>query len=244
MLAVLPLLAAVGGGLKAVFVVNLVLAMPLPWVVRQLVSAQPSAPRPDDHGDHGKANRRNPLGRAGLLVAAVTVFNAATGGLWTFIGEFAGLAAVSALRLASVLSLATLTGIAATVLAGFVSRRGSRTAWLLCGLLGIATGTTLLHRSNQEVGFALGCLLVSLAWNFSVPCLLSLCADRDDGVALMPAVNFAFAFGLASGPSIAAWAFEMRGVSGLLEFVLVALGLTAALLVAARRGETQDDVSP
>lgn len=226
LLAVIPALMASGLGLKAVFVVNMLLAIPVPWLVRSLDAAQPSVGRVDgDTGTGGVTPRRSGF----LLVLAAAVFNATIGGLWTFIGEFAK----SPSTLPAILSLATLAGIAATLLAGSVGHRRPRVAWLVCGQLGIALGTILVSRSVHDAGFALGCLLVSLAWNFSVPSLLSMCADRLDGVDLMPSVNLAFAFGLAAGPSAAGMALEQAGLNGLSTVVLIGLALSVGLLVIA-----------
>lgn len=226
LLAVIPSLMASGLGLRAVFFVNMLLAIPVPWLVRSLDVAQPSVGRADgDTGIGGVPSRRSGL----LLVLAAAVFNATIGGLWAFIGEFAR----SPSALPAVLSLATFAGIGATLLAGSVGRRGPRVAWLVCSQLGIALGTVLVSRSGQDAGFAIGCLLVSIAWNFSVPSLLSMCADRLDGVDLMPSVNLAFAFGLAAGPSAAGIALEQAGLNGLSTIVLVGLGLSVGLLVVA-----------
>ncbi|MEP6873262.1 MAG: MFS transporter [Burkholderiales bacterium] len=226
LLAVIPTLMASGLGLKAVFVVNVLLAIPVPWLVRSLDVTHPIAAQADRGARTGGIPLRP---SAVLLVLAAVVFNATIGGLWTFIGEFAR----SPSKLPSVLSLATLAGIVATLLAGAIGHRGSRVAWLVCGQLGIALGTILASLSVHDAGFALGCLLVSLAWNFSVPLLLSMCADRARGVDLMPSMNLAFAFGLAVGPSAAGLAFERTGSDGLVAIVLIGLGLTVAFLILA-----------
>lgn len=233
LLVVLPPWMTMLGGLRGAYVLNLLLALPAVWLTSPLGRAQP--PIAGLGRDRARDSKPGHARVAWQLGAAALLFNLTIGALWAFIGEFAQPLDLPAGRLATLLSLSTLAGLAAAGLAGILSARGSPRLWPAWGVIGLALGAAMIAFAGHEADFAAGCLVLSFAWNFSVPWLFALGAEIDGGAALMPMLNLAFALGLAAGPPGAGCLVETHGLGALANVVLLTLGATLALLIGLRR---------
>jgi hypothetical protein len=212
-LALLPLLFATGG-LGAVFVALAGLGAAAFGIVeplcRRLTGWRASAP--------GTASPR----RVAVQVFCVAwLFNVAIGALWTFVPELAP-KSLDAAALPPLLAQATLFGLCGAAAAG------------AAGMLLLAASALALHAASETTPFVLGCFATSFAWNFSVPFVLSQGAAGEAGASNMPAINAAFAIGLAVGPPIGGALLELSGATGLIAGVTALLAVAAALAAASR----------
>lgn len=230
LLAILPAWMALLGGLRAAYLLNLLLTLPALWLAGPLGRAQPSLPA-TPAPRRSRAARPGSARAAWQLGVAATLFNLTIGALWTFVGEFAQPLGLAAQRLATLLALSTLAGLAAAGLAAMVATRGLQRAWLAIGIAGLALGAATIAFARGETSFAAGCVLLSFAWNFSAPWLFALGAALEGGAALMPVLNLAFALGLAAGPPLAGWLVDARGLHALAGVAWLFLGATLALLI-------------
>lgn len=164
-----------------------------------------------------------------LPLAFALVFNLVVGAVWPFAAAYA--ADTDAVRLAQILAGATVAGLAGAALAFLVGNRLPHRPLLVAGYLGILLGAGLLHGARNPLGFAAGCCMLSLAWNFSVPYVFAAIAGRDKTGRLMGIASLAFAAGLASGPPLAGMVLDSLGLEALFPGVLagVALGMVLTL---------------
>ena len=169
-----------------------------------------------------------------LAIAFAMAFNLVVGGLWSFAAEYAG-AGTTPARVALVLAWATAAGLAGAAAAYLIGNSWSRRRTLIAGYLGILLGSGLLQFVRGPVGFAAGCGVLSLAWNFCVPYVFAAVAGRDASGRLMSAANLAFAFGLALGPLLAGALIESHGLDALFPCALAVLALGAVLMLRITR---------
>ncbi len=186
------------------------------------------------------AQRRNPPAlstawRVTLLaIAFAMAFNLVVGGLWSFAAEYAD-ADTTPARVALVLAWATATGLAGAASAFLIGNRWSRRRMLIAGYLGILLGAGLLQFSRGSAGFAVGCCVLSLGWNFCVPYVFAAVAGQDPSGRLMSAANLAFAFGLALGPLLAGAIIESLGLDALFPCALAGLAMGTVLTLRVTR---------
>jgi predicted MFS family arabinose efflux permease len=169
-----------------------------------------------------------------LVIAFAMVFNLVVGGLWSFVAEYAG-AGTTPARVALVLAWATAAGLAGAASAFLIGNPWTRRRLLIAGYLGILLGSGLLQFARGPVGFAAGCVVLSLAWNFCVPSVFAAVAGQDPTGRLMSAANLAFAFGLALGPLLAGVVIESLGLDALFPSALAGLALGAVLTLYVTR---------
>ena len=167
-----------------------------------------------------------------LAILFAMAFNLVVGGIWTFVAEYAE-ADTTPKQLALVVTCATASGLVGAGWAFLIGGRWPRRHLLIAGYLGILLGSGLLQFARGRVGFAAGCSVLSLAWNFTLPYVFAAVAGQDRTGRLMPAANLAFAFGLALGPLFAGGVIESMGLDALFPCALsfLALGVVLALRI-------------
>jgi predicted MFS family arabinose efflux permease len=168
-----------------------------------------------------------------LPLAFALVFNLVVGAVWPFVVAYA--ADTAPVRLAQILAGATVAGLVGAALAFLVGNRLPHRPLLVAGYLGILLGAGLLHAARNPLGFAAGCGMLSLAWNFSVPYVFAAVAGRDRTGGLMGVASLAFAAGLAVGPSLAGMVLDSLGLEALFPGVLAGVAVGVALTLRMTR---------
>jgi len=187
-------------------------------------------------GRHGSSTRTGlpdrpiPWATTMLAIAFAMVFNLVVGGLWSFAAEYAGAGPPPA-RLTLVFAWATAAGLAGATAAFLIGHALPRRRLLIAGYLGILLGAGLLQFARGPAGFAAGCCVFSLAWNFCVPYVFAAIAGQDTSGRLMSAANLAFAFGLALGPLLAGAVIGSHGLDALFPCALAGLAVAAVLML-------------
>lgn len=230
MLWLLSALAGDGHGLNDVFLASVGLGM-LGFVTAASLS----------RGGGGSAAPRTEVpppsvawGPTLLAIAFAMVFNLVVGGLWAFSAEYAA-AGTTPASVAFVIAWATAAGLAGAAAAFLIGRAWTRRRLLIAGYVGIVAGAGLLQFARGPAGFAAGCVVFSLAWNFCVPYVFAAVAGREPGGRLMPAASLAFAFGLALGPLLAGEAIATLGLDALFPCALAGLALGTVLTLRITR---------
>jgi MFS family permease len=162
------------------------------------------------------------------------VFNLVVGGLWAFSAEYAD-AGTTPAHVALVTAWATAAGLVGAAAAFLIGSAWTRRRLLIAGYGGIVLGAGLLQFVRGPAGFAAGCGVFSLAWNFCVPYVFAAVADREPGGRLMPAASLAFAFGLALGPLLAGEVIALLGLGALFPCALAGLALGTVLTLRMTR---------
>lgn len=169
-----------------------------------------------------------------LAIAFAMVFNLVVGGLWAFSAEYAAEGTTPA-RVALVIAWATAAGLAGAAAAFVIGNALARRRLLIAGYVGIVLGAGLLQFVRGPAGFAAGCGVFSLAWNFCVPYVFAAVAGQEPGGRLMPAASLAFAFGLALGPLLAGELIASLGLDALFPCALAGLALGTVLTLRISR---------
>jgi hypothetical protein len=224
LLAVLPRLMATGG-IAAAFLLEAVAGL------FALTLSPPFDALPPKESAPSRANVGTRRRDAWRVVSVTLPFNVAIGAIWSFVAEFAPQDRMPSGRVNDVLAAGTLLGIAAAASAGVAGRRWSSRIGATVGVVGIIAGTAMVALWQQAEGFLAGTMLLSFAWNFTVPFLMILGAPLDTGLSSMRAVNWSFAAGLATGPPAGGWLLQAGGPIALAAGA--GLGLTLVLVALA-----------
>lgn len=235
LLAGLAALTDAEHGLRHVFLVSTglgVLGISTAGLFSRIAPAPMRAAAPAAAG--GTATRRNGIA---LPLAFALVFNLVVGAVWPFAVAYA--ADTAPVRLAQIFAGATVAGLAGAALAFLVGNRLPHRPLLVTGYLGILLGAGLLHGARHPMGFAAGCCMLSLAWNFSVPYVFAAVAGRDNTGGLMGVASLAFAAGLALGPLLAGMLLDSLGLEALFPAVLAGVAVGVALTLRMTRSSPQ-----
>lgn len=168
------------------------------------------------------------------VVSVTLPFNVAIGAIWSFVAEFAPQDRMPAGRVDDVLAAGTLLGIAAAATAGVAGRHWSSRSGGTVGVVGLLAGSAMVALWHQAAGFLAGTMLLSFAWNFTVPFLMTLGAPQGTGRSSMRAVNLSFAVGLAAGPPAGGWLLQSGGPIALAAGTALGLALVLVALAACR----------
>ena len=173
--------------------------------------------------DPGSASARTvrvPKLKAGLGLAAVILFYISLSGVWSFMAQIAGGANISLSTTSLILALATVPGIASSMLATFLGDHPKRALFLVLGYVGLTASVAMLVGLTGAVQFALAAILFKFTWTFILPYLLSSISDLDASGQLMNTTNLMIGTGFAVGPLLGGILIEATG------------GFTAMLAVA------------
>ncbi len=163
---------------------------------------------------------RVPKLKAGLGLAAVILFYISLSGVWSFMAQIAGGANIDLSTTSLILALATVPGIASSMLATFLGDHPKRALFLVLGYVGLAASVAMLVGLSGAVQFALAAILFKFTWTFILPYLLSSISDLDASGQLMNTTNLMIGTGFAVGPILGGILIEATG------------GFTAMLTVA------------
>ena len=163
---------------------------------------------------------RVPKLKAGLGLAAVILFYISLSGVWSFMAQIAGGANIDLSTTSLILALATVPGIASSMLATFLGDHPKRALFLVLGYGGLATSVALLFGLSGTIQFALAAIIFKFTWTFILPYLLSSISDLDASGQLMNTTNLMIGTGFAVGPILGGILIEATG------------GFTAMLTVA------------
>ena len=185
--------------------------------------------------DPGSASARAvrvPKLKAGLGLAAVILFYISLSGVWSFMAQIAGGANISLSTTSLILALATVPGIASSMLATFLGDHPKRALFLVLGYVGLAASVAMLVGLTGAVQFALAAILFKFTWTFILPYLLSSISDLDASGQLMNTTNLMIGTGFAVGPLLGGILIEATG--GFTAMLTVAcVGALVSMLFAA-----------
>lgn len=143
---------------------------------------------------------RPPVGRFVIGLAAVFLFYVSLSGVWTFMAQISGGAGIDLSASSSVLSVATVAGIASALVAAIVGDSPRRRQYLLAGYLGMAASIVLLFGAPGLMRFAVAAIVFKFAWTFILPYLLSTLSELGSGGQVMNSTNLMIGSGFAVGP--------------------------------------------
>jgi DHA1 family inner membrane transport protein len=177
----------------------------------------------------------------GALVA-VLLFQAGNMALSAFDIELGRAFGLGTAGISTTLATTNWLGAAGAVLMMTVGLRWGRHPPLLLGTALAALGTLLFHWSALWLAFMAANLITALAWSFTIPFLLGLCAAQDASGRAATLASFCSKVGLATGPLTAGWIVGSGDWGLLINLSAAALAVSAACAVwPARQLDSRGD---
>ncbi|MBC2639174.1 MULTISPECIES: MFS transporter [unclassified Rhodococcus (in: high G+C Gram-positive bacteria)] len=222
-----------------VLAILMIVVLPL---VRFLPQRNIFAGRPADEDAVPTANYAL---RATLGLIALLAFYVSLSGIWTFLGSIAGASMIDNDTSSSILSIATVFGIAGSVGATVLGARPNTRINLLVGYLAMTLSVALLAGTPGVLRFTAAALLFKFTWTFILPYLMSTLSGLDRSGQLVNLANLAIGGGFALGPLMGGRLVESAGGCGTLVAVSVAgLLLSLVLILVAQPRRTAVPSSP
>lgn len=159
-----------------------------------------------------------------LAVLAILAFYVAIGGVWTFASMAATQAGIEGHSVGTILAIASLFGIAGSMLAAFLGGRSARRAMLLLGYAILVASIVAVAMLHGSAAYVVAICAFKFAWTFVLPFIIAEAASRDPSGRLVASTTLIIGTGLSLGPLFA---------GNLLE---AAWSLGAAFLAAALCG--------
>lgn len=165
-------------------------------------------------------------------ILAVLLFYVSLSAVWTFIGEIAVRASLSALQSGDILAVATVVGIIGAVGAAMMAARFRPGTLLWIGYVLLVLAIMLLVRHPMAIRFVLAAIIFKFTWTFLAPFTMAHVAALDNDGKLMNNINLVIGGGMALGPSLGATLLtSFGGMDALLTGALASAVLSGLLLV-------------
>lgn len=180
---------------------------------------------------------------SGLLILSLFclfLFQAANMGVADYAFELGKDIGLAKNDISYLLTIANFISILGGVLVYVIGIRFGRTKPLCIGIFTAALFTYLLHYSDNTYIYFIANTLTGIAWGFTIPYLLGLCATFDKFGQIAALAGFVSKLGLASGPLVGALFILSQGFSFIINLATIALLL--ALFFAAYVGLKQESI--
>jgi predicted MFS family arabinose efflux permease len=202
----------------------------------------PFTPDVENNQDQIKSNfYQIPI--SGLLILSLFclfLFQAANMGVADYAFELGKDIGLAKNDISYLLTIANFISILGGVLVYVIGIRFGRTKPLCIGIFTAALFTYLLHYSDNTYIYFIANTLTGIAWGFTIPYLLGLCATFDKFGQIAALAGFVSKLGLASGPLVGALFILSQGFSFIINLATIALLL--ALVFAAYVGLKQESI--
>jgi predicted MFS family arabinose efflux permease len=209
------------GGYSAIVILFVVTGLLCLGCVRKLPSAG------IENSSHTNNASSTPWPMRLSALAAMMVYFAAQGAVWSYLFLIGTDAGLSENEVAYGLGVAQFAGIAGALTAAMVATRFGRVAPLSAGILFGILPLVYLFSNTTSLLFAIVVCLYNFGWNMTHPYLLGVMSSLDNtGATVVYAVAMQ-KIGLAIGPAVAAMALAGSGYHSVL---LLGMGLFAASL--------------
>lgn len=183
----------------------------------------------------GEVKQRQHWILSGTMLAAIVIFLAQQGALWSYMERIGNRAGLSAVFIGLSLGLSTLTGFVGAALIAWLGNRNNRLIPLLVTMAIQLVALGALTGRPSALTFIAASAVLALCWNIVNPLQLSILADVDvTGKALALSAT-ATGVGMAMGPSIGALSINAQGYGVLLSTVGALALVSVALMVMVLR---------
>ena len=179
---------------------------------------------------------------SGLLVLSLCclfLFQAANMGVADYAFELGKDIGFDKNEISNLLTIANFISILGGVLVYIIGIKFGRTIPLCFGICTAAVFTYLLHYSDNVNNYFIANTMTGIAWGFTIPYLLGLCATFDKFGQMAALAGFISKLGLASGPLIGALFIMTQGFSFIINLATIALII--ALLFGAYVGMKKEN---
>ena len=165
-----------------------------------------------------------------FVLCALFLFQAANMGVADYAFELGKDIGLTNNEISNILTLANIISISGGILVYIIGTRFGRTIPLLLGMSVASLFTFLLHYSDNISIYFIANTFTGIAWAFTIPYLLGLCATFDLHGQMAALAGFVSKMGLASGPLVGSLFIMSNGFDYIINLATIAL--LAALILS------------
>ena len=166
-----------------------------------------------------------------FVLCALFLFPAANMGVADYAFELGKDIGLSNNEISNILTLANIISISGGLLVYIIGTKFGRTIPLIIGISVATIFTYLLHYSDNTNIYFIANTFTGIAWGFTIPYLLGLCATFDFHGQMAALAGFVSKMGLASGPLIGSLFIISNGFSYIINLATIALLIALILSV-------------
>ena len=166
-----------------------------------------------------------------FVLCALFLFQAANMGVADYAFELGKDIGLSNNEISNILTLANIISISGGLLVYIIGTRFGRTIPLIIGISVASIFTYLLHYSDNTNIYFIANTFTGIAWGFTIPYLLGLCATFDFHGQMAALAGFVSKMGLASGPLVGSLFIISNGFSYIINLATIALMIALILSV-------------
>ena len=166
-----------------------------------------------------------------FVLCALFLFQAANMGVADYAFELGKDIGLTNNEISNILTIANIISISGGVLVYIIGTRFGRTIPLIIGISIASIFTYLLHYSDNINIYFVANTFTGIAWGFTIPYLLGLCATFDLHGQMAALAGFVSKMGLASGPLVGSLFIISNGFSYIINLATIALMIALILSV-------------
>ena len=174
-----------------------------------------------------------------LALCALFLFQASNMGVADYAFELGKDIGLENSNISNILTIANLISISGGLLVYVLGTKYGRTIPLIIGISTASIFTFLLHYSENVSIYFLANTITGIAWGFTIPYLLGLCATFDIHGQMAALAGFISKMGLASGPLVGSLFIMNKGFSFIIN--IAAISLLIAMFLSAFVSSKQVD---
>lgn len=158
-----------------------------------------------------------------LALAALFLFQAANMGVADYAFELGKDIGLKNTEISNLLTIANIISISGGMMVYIIGTRFGRTIPLVIGISVAAIFTFLLHYSENVTIYFIANSVTGIAWGFTIPYILGLCASFDKHGQVAALAGFISKMGLATGPLIGSFFIIEYGFKFIINIAVFAL---------------------
>ena len=158
-----------------------------------------------------------------LALVSLFLFQAANMGVADYAFELGKDIGLENNKISNILTIANIISISGGALVYLIGTKYGRTLPLIIGISTSAIFTFLLHYSDNVSIYFIANTFTGIAWGFSIPYILGLCATFDKHGQMAALAGFISKMGLATGPLIGSLFIINSGINFIINIAVVSL---------------------
>jgi predicted MFS family arabinose efflux permease len=158
-----------------------------------------------------------------LALVSLFLFQAANMGVADYAFELGKDIGLENNKISNILTIANIISISGGALVYLIGTKYGRTLPLIIGISTSAIFTFLLHYSDNVSIYFIANTFTGIAWGFTIPFILGLCATFDTHGQMAALAGFISKMGLATGPLIGSLFIINSGINFIINIAVVSL---------------------
>ena len=175
-----------------------------------------------------------------LALVSLFLFQAANMGVADYAFELGKDIGLENNKISNILTIANIISISGGALVYLIGTKYGRTLPLIIGISTSAIFTFLLHYSDNVSIYFIANTFTGIAWGFTIPFILGLCATFDTHGQMAALAGFISKMGLATGPLIGSLFIINSGINFIINIAVVSLCISLIAVWLSSRA-TEDN---